>query len=66
MRAITRTLTLPALALSTALLASSIASAQVQLPSLGDRISGLISLDDEYALGREFLRSVRRSSVTIF
>ncbi len=41
------------------------ASAQVQLPSLGDRISGLISLDDEYALGREFLRSVRRSSVSI-
>lgn len=39
--------------------------AQVQLPSLGDRISGLISLDDEYALGREFLRSVRRSSKTI-
>lgn len=39
--------------------------AQVQLPSLGDRISGLISLDDEYTLGREFLRSVRRSSTTI-
>lgn len=57
--------TLPALALSTSLLASSIASAQVQLPSLGDRISGLISLDDEYALGREFLRSVRRSSISI-
>ncbi len=37
----------------------------MQLPSLGDRISGLISLDEEYALGREFLRSVRRSSVTI-
>lgn len=39
--------------------------AQVQLPTLGDRISGLISLDDEYKLGREFLRSVRRSSQTI-
>lgn len=65
MRAFRLTSTLPALALSTALLASSIATAQVQLPSLGDRISGLISLDDEYALGREFLRSVRRSSVTI-
>ena len=57
--------TLSALALASALLASSSASAQVQLPTLGDRISGLISLDDEYALGREFLRSVRRSSVTI-
>ncbi|OGT70574.1 MAG: hypothetical protein A3H44_15565 [Gammaproteobacteria bacterium RIFCSPLOWO2_02_FULL_57_10] len=41
------------------------AVAQVQLPTLGDRISGLISLDDEYELGREFLRSVRRSSQTI-
>lgn len=41
------------------------AFAQVQLPTLGDRISGLISLDDEYKLGREFLRSVRRSSQTI-
>jgi predicted Zn-dependent protease len=39
--------------------------AQVQLPTLGDRISGLISLDDEYRLGREFLRSVRRSSTSI-
>lgn len=38
---------------------------QVQLPTLGDRISGLISLDDEYKLGREFLRSVRGSSKTI-
>lgn len=65
MRASTLTFTLPALALSTALLASSAVIAQVQLPSLGDRISGLISLDDEYALGREFLRSVRRSSVTV-
>ncbi len=53
------------LALATALLSSQIALAQVQLPSLGDRISGLISLDDEYTLGREFLRSVRRSSETI-
>jgi len=41
------------------------AVAQVQLPTLGDRISGLISLDDEYKLGREFLRSVRGSSKTI-
>lgn len=61
-----RPFTLTSLALSTALLTTcNIASAQVQLPSLGDRISGLISLDDEYALGREFLRSVRRSSVSI-
>ncbi|MDX1489755.1 MAG: M48 family metalloprotease [Pseudohongiellaceae bacterium] len=51
-------------ALCTTVLCSSL-QAQVQLPSLGDRISGLISLDDEYALGKEFLRSVRRSSETI-
>ncbi len=44
---------------------SQVALAQVQLPTLGDRISGLISLDDEYALGKEFLRTVRRSSETI-
>ena len=65
MRASTRSFSLPTLALAAALATSSVANAQVQLPSLGDRISGLISLDDEYALGREFLRSVRRSSVTI-
>lgn len=56
---------LTALAFGAALLSTSVAFAQVQIPSLGDRISGLISLDDEYALGREFLRSVRRSSQTI-
>ncbi len=39
--------------------------AQVQLPSLGDRISGVFSLDEEYRLGRDFLRSVRRSSPTL-
>lgn len=60
-----RTSTLTALTISAALIGANAAQAQVQLPSLGDRISGLISLDDEYALGREFLRSVRRSSVTI-
>ncbi|MGJ8690115.1 MAG: M48 family metalloprotease [Gammaproteobacteria bacterium] len=58
-------LKLTKLAIAVALLSSQLATAQVQLPSLGDRISGLISLDDEYTLGREFLRSVRRSSVTI-
>lgn len=60
-----RAFKLTKLALMAALLSSQIAVAQVQLPSLGDRISGLISLDDEYTLGREFLRSVRRSSDTI-
>lgn len=51
--------------LVTSLLWGSNTLAQVQLPTLGDRISGLISLDDEYRLGREFLRSVRRSSTSI-
>ena len=39
--------------------------AQPQLPSLGDRISGFVSMDDEYRLGREFLRSIRRTTPTI-
>jgi len=38
---------------------------QTQLPSLGDRISGIYSLDEEYRMGRDFLRSVRRSAPTI-
>jgi predicted Zn-dependent protease len=39
--------------------------AQVQLPSLGDRISGVFTLEEEYRLGQEFLRSVRRSAPMI-
>jgi beta-barrel assembly-enhancing protease len=42
-----------------------VAVAQTQLPSLGDRISGIFSLEEEYRLGRDFLRSVRRSAPTI-
>lgn len=38
---------------------------QPQLPSLGDRISGYVTMDDEYRMGREFLRSIRRSTPTI-
>ena len=48
-----------------AMLGSSVALAQVQLPSLGDRISGVFSLDEEYRMGRDFLRAVRRSSPTL-
>lgn len=44
---------------------SPVAVAQTQLPSLGDRISGIFSLEEEYRLGRDFLRSVRRSAPTI-
>ncbi|PCH60905.1 MAG: peptidase M48 [SAR86 cluster bacterium] len=41
------------------------ASAQNQLPSLGDRISGTVTLEQEYAMGQDFLRSIRRSAPTI-
>ena len=47
------------LALSTSL------SAQPALPSLGDRISGTVSLEQEYAMGQQFLSSIRRSAPTI-
>lgn len=42
-----------------------VALAQPQLPTLGDRISGIFSLEEEYRIGRDFLRSVRRSTPTI-
>jgi len=42
-----------------------VALAQPQLPTLGDRISGIFSLEEEHRLGRDFLRSVRRSAPTI-
>lgn len=44
---------------------SPVALAQPQLPTLGDRISGIFSLEEEHRLGRDFLRSVRRSTPTI-
>lgn len=56
-----------ALTLGVALLAQSAPHgvAQPQLPSLGDRISGIFSLEEEHRIGRDFLRSVRRSAPTI-
>jgi len=45
--------------------APTILSAQGQLPTLGDRISGTVSLEQEYALGQDFLRSIRRSAPAI-
>ena len=41
------------------------ALAQNALPSLGDRISGYVSMEEEHKLGREFLRSLRRTTPTI-
>ncbi|MGI9251590.1 MAG: M48 family metalloprotease [Pseudohongiellaceae bacterium] len=39
--------------------------AQPALPNLGDRISGTVSLEQEYVLGQEFLRQIRRGAPTI-
>src|SRR5690606_12870073 len=44
------------------LLFSTTLKAQVNLPVLGDSLSGTISTQQEYEFGREFLRSVRRQT----
>lgn len=41
------------------------ASAQVNLPSLGDSMAGTISTQEEYEYGRELLRSIRRETRTL-
>lgn len=41
------------------------AHAQPSLPSLGDRISGTVSLDEEYDMGQRFLSQIRRSTPAI-
>lgn len=51
--------------LGTALALAAPATGQVELPSLGDRMSGVFSSQEEHRMGREFLRSVRRSAPTI-
>ncbi len=40
-------------------------TAQTPLPSLGDRISGTVTLGQEYELGQQFLSQIRRSAPTI-
>ena len=35
------------------------------LPSLGDRISGTVSLEQEYSMGQQFLAQIRRTTSTI-
>jgi predicted Zn-dependent protease len=53
-------------ALSACLLAASAPTlAQVNLPVLGDALSGTISTEQEYRFGREFLRSVRAQTPTL-
>lgn len=39
--------------------------AQTPLPSLGDRISGTVTIDQEYEMGQQFLSQLRRSAPTI-
>lgn len=39
--------------------------AQTPLPTLGDRISGTVTIDEEYELGQQFLSQLRRSAPTI-
>ncbi|MGM0632594.1 MAG: M48 family metalloprotease [Pseudomonadota bacterium] len=51
--------------LGAALTLTTPAGGQVELPSLGDRMSGVFSSQEEHRLGQEFLRSVRRSAPTI-
>ncbi len=41
------------------------AIAQPRLPTLGDRISGTVSLEEEYRMGQQFLAQIRRSAPTI-
>ncbi|MEQ8953860.1 MAG: M48 family metalloprotease [Gammaproteobacteria bacterium] len=41
------------------------ALSQNNLPSLGDRISGTVSLDQEYRMGQDFLQQLRRSAPII-
>jgi predicted Zn-dependent protease len=53
------------LALLLAALLATPANGQNALPSLGDRISGYVTMEEEHRLGRQFLRSLRRSTPTI-
>jgi len=61
-----RSLLLPSFALLLgAFLVSPQGAAQPRLPSLGDRISGTVSLEEEYRMGQRFLAQIRRSAPTI-
>ena len=40
-------------------------SGAAELPRLGDRISGTVSLDQEYLMGQQFLSQLRRGAPTI-
>jgi predicted Zn-dependent protease len=53
------------MALILGLLTSFPVLSQSNLPSLGDRISGTVSLNQEYEMGQQFLSQIRRSAPTI-
>ena len=53
------------LALLLAALLPTLLHAQATLPSLGDRISGTVSLEQEYEIGQQFLSSIRRNAPTV-
>lgn len=61
------TASLSAILLSLTLLQASLPARAQQnnLPSLGDRISGTVSLEEEHQLGQQFLSQIRRSAPTI-
>ena len=46
-------------------LVAAVCLAQPELPRLGDRISGTVSLDQEYVMGQQFLSQLRRGAPTI-
>jgi beta-barrel assembly-enhancing protease len=52
-------------ALGLSLMTVTASYAQTPLPSLGDRISGTVTLGQEYQLGQQFLSQLRRSAPTI-
>lgn len=56
---------LPCLALGLSLLPAPFSVAQVNLPVLGDSLSGTISTQAEYDFGREFLRSIRSQTTLL-
>ncbi len=47
------------------LLSAAKLEAQTPLPSLGDRISGTVSLEQEFEMGQQFLSQLRRGAPTI-
>lgn len=58
-------LLLAALIIATSLMSGSLQAADNNLPTFGDSTSGIISLEQERALGQQFLRSIRAQAPTL-